>query len=205
MRGARVSRHVELLLWIVAVVCFALLLHARLGAAGALQAAAQISTPHLTDTPPVRASPQPSPAGAAEGTVIGRMEMPQLSLVVPILSTFEPDSLRRGVGHIPGTAFPGGLGTVGLAGHRDTYFRPLRHITAGMEIRLIDNGGLFHYVVDSTEIVQPEQVEVLAIRNRPELTLVTCYPFEFVGQAPLRFIVHAHLLSLAPDPSPSPP
>jgi len=95
---------------------------------------------------------------------------------------------------------PGGLGTLGLAGHRDTYFRPLARIKPRMDIRVIDQSGTYHYSVDSTEIVKPEEVEVLDIRSRPELTLITCYPFYYVGAAPLRFIVHAHLLSALPDP-----
>ena len=114
----------------------------------------------------------------------------------------ESASLLRGVGHIEGTAVPGGLGTLGLAGHRDTYFRPLRHILAGMDIRVTDASGTYHYEVDSTEIVLPEQVDVLSIRSRPELTLVTCYPFDYIGAAPKRFIVHAHLLSASPDTKP---
>jgi sortase A len=93
----------------------------------------------------------------------------------------------------------GGLGTVGLAGHRDTFLRPLRRITPGMAIRATDATGVYHYVVDSTEVVMPEQVEVLSVRARPELTLITCYPFNYVGAAPKRFIVHAHLVSVAPD------
>lgn len=94
---------------------------------------------------------------------------------------------------------PGGLGTVGLAGHRDTFFRALRKVTPTMDVRLIDKTGTYHYVVDSTEIVTPNKVEVLAIEDRPELTLITCFPFDYVGAAPRRFIVRAHLLSASPD------
>jgi sortase A len=95
--------------------------------------------------------------------------------------------------------FLGGLGTVGLGGHRDSFFRPLRRIAAKMEVLLIDKTGIYHYVVDSTEIVSPDKVEVLNIAARPELTLITCFPFDYVGAAPERFIVHAHLLSASPD------
>ncbi len=137
--------------------------------------------------------------------VMGRLDIPAIRLTVPVLSDFDPASLKRGVGHIQGTAMPGGLGTLGLAGHRDTFFRPLQHIAKAMEIRVTDHTGTYRYVVDSTEIVTPDQVEVLDIRSEPELTLITCYPFDFIGQAPKRFIVHAHLLSLEPDASvPSP-
>ncbi len=130
---------------------------------------------------------------------MGRLEMPELGLTVPIMDDFDPESLRRGVGHIRGTASPGGLGTVGLAGHRDTYFRPLRKIAPGMSIHLVDESGSYRYEVESTEIVLPEQVRVLDIQDRPELTLITCYPFDYVGAAPKRFIVHARLMSLTPE------
>ncbi len=138
-------------------------------------------------------------AKAWASTVIGRLEIPQLSISVPVMADFDPGSLLRGVGHIQGTAMPGGLGTMGLAGHRDTYFRPLRRIEPKMDIRVADESGTYHYQVDSTEVVMPEQVEVLEIRSRPELTLITCFPFDYVGAAPKRFIVHAHLLSVSPD------
>ena len=135
----------------------------------------------------------------APGSVIGRIEIKSIGLSAPILSDIDSASLRRGAGHVPGTATPGGLGTIALAAHRDTFFRPLQHIASGMEIRVTDATGTYRYVVDSTEVVAPEQVEVLAIRDRPELALVTCYPFHYIGAAPRRLIVHAHLLSLIPE------
>src|SRR6202042_1434389 len=112
---------------------------------------------------------------------IGTIEIPALALSAPIAPDIDADSLRIGVGHIRGTAVPGGLGTVGLAGHRDSFFRPLRRIAAKMEVLLIDKTGIYHYVVDSTEIVSPDKVEVLNIAARPELTLITCFPFDYVG------------------------
>lgn len=136
---------------------------------------------------------------AGDGKVMGRLEIPGLKLKVPILSNYDPDSLKRGVGHIPGTAVPGGLGTVGLAGHRDMFLRPLRDIRKGMDVRLVGESGTYHYAVDSTEIVKPSEVRVLDIGERPELTLITCYPFYYVGSAPMRFIVHAHLVSALAD------
>lgn len=133
------------------------------------------------------------------GSVIGRLEIPALELSVPVTTGVEPASLLHGVGHINGTAMPGGLGTLGLAGHRDTYLRALRNVAIGMDVRVVDASGVYHYTVDSTEIVTPEQVEVLNIQSHPELTLITCFPFNYVGPAPKRFIVHAHLNSVAPD------
>jgi sortase A len=86
-----------------------------------------------------------------------------------------------------------------LAGHRDTFLRPLEHVAAGMDIQITDQIGTYHYLVDRWEVVLPEQVDSISIRSRPELALVTCYPFHFVGAAPRRFVVHAHLVSLVPD------
>ncbi len=141
----------------------------------------------------------PGQRGMRSGDVLGRLEIPGLALSVPVLEDDDTATLVRGVGHIPRTAMPGGLGNLVLAAHRDTFFRPLRRIRAGMEIRVITTGGDFRYMVDSTEIVPPEQVGVTAIGERPEMTLITCFPFDFVGAAPKRFIVHAHLVSLDPD------
>lgn len=141
----------------------------------------------------------PAATQAKSGVVIGRVDIPDLHLSVAVLEDDQSKSLLRGLGHVRGTAELGGLGTVGLAGHRDTFLRPLRKVAAGTEIRATTAAGVYHYVVDSTEIVMPETVDVLAIGSRPELTLITCYPFNYVGAAPKRFVVHAHLMSVSPD------
>lgn len=151
---------------------------------------------------PIAAGAALHPSFLTAPSIIGRLEIPNLSLSVPILSSYDPDSLRKGVGHIPGTALPGGLGTVALAGHRDTFFRPLRKLSklnAHMEIHLVDGTGTYRYGIDSTEIVTPDKIDVLAMGTRPELVLITCFPFDYIGAAPKRFIVHAHLLSASPD------
>jgi len=140
--------------------------------------------------------PEPANNPAA---VIGRLEIPQIALSVPITASISQEGLLRGAGHVPGTALAGGLGTIGIAGHRDTFFRPLRRIRPGMQIKVVGAAGAYRYRVDSTEIVDPEEVKVLDIASRPMLTLITCYPFNYIGAAPRRFIVHAHLLSVAPD------
>ena len=145
----------------------------------------------------------PLSQAAADPSVLGRIEIPELALSATILPNYDPDSLRKGVGHIPNTALPGGLGTVGLAGHRDTFFRPLRKVTHHAEIRLVVPTGTYRYQVDSTEIVTPDRVDILATGTRPELILITCFPFDYIGAAPKRFIVHAHLLSASPDSSAS--
>jgi sortase A len=99
--------------------------------------------------------------------------------------------LQLAPGHIPGTALPGEHGNVGIAGHRDTFFRPLQFIREGDIIALATPNGTYRYRVISTEIVTPDDVQVLDPTKTDVLTLVTCYPFYFVGSAPKRFIVRA--------------
>lgn len=136
-----------------------------------------------------------SRAVAKEGDLLGSIEIPRLGLKVAILEGTTPQILRLGVGHIEGTALPGGPGNIGIAGHRDTYFRSLREIQSGNEIRIQAATGLSRFEVDSVEIVDPGDTGVLAPSAGSTLTLVTCYPFHFIGAAPKRFAVHAHHLS----------
>ena len=95
------------------------------------------------------------------------------------------------IGHVPGTALPGQQANVGVAGHRDTLFRGLRDIKTNDLIEFETLAGKYSYRVGSTEIVKPDDVSVLQAGSSPELTLVTCYPFNYVGSAPDRFIVKA--------------
>jgi sortase A len=126
------------------------------------------------------------------GEAVGQIEIPSLAISAVIVHGDSPELLRRGVGHLPETPMPGEWGNVALAGHRDTFFRPLRHIHSGDFITLRTfSGGTFQYQVESTRIVSPTNIEVLRPSNRRELTLVTCFPFDYVGPAPNRFIVRA--------------
>ncbi len=183
----RKLRCVECILWAVAVVC--------LGCSGVAWHMAHAAAPATASA----AGASATAVSVAPGERIGKLEIPAVGLSVPVVEDDDTDSLLHGVGHIRGTAFPGGLGTVGLAGHRDTFLRPLARVRPAMEIKLSRGENEYRYVVDSTEIVHPEAVRVLDIVNTPELVVVTCYPFHYIGAAPLRFIVHAHLVSLAPD------
>jgi sortase A len=185
--------YAERLLWTAGALCLGYCLVVGVQVRGSQKTAEGIGRPQLA------AGEVTCGDVCAASGVIGRIEIPALALSAPITSDYDVNSLRMGVGHIPGTAVPGGLGTVGLAGHRDSFFRPLRRIAPKMEIRLVDKSGTYHYMVDSTEIVSPDRVEVLDIVARPALTLITCFPFDYVGAAPRRFIVHAHLLSASPD------
>jgi sortase A len=136
----------------------------------------------------------------AKRSVIGRLEIPRLNLAVMVREGADEGTLSRAVGHIPGTALPGNIGNVGLAGHRDTFFRPLRNIRANDMIELETQNGAYRYVVKSTRIVTPRDVSVLQASGGETLTLVTCYPFYYVGSAPKRFIVHAALVHEAASP-----
>lgn len=195
-RNPLLMQRIELCLWIMGLACVGYCTSMRIAAFASQRAATSIARAATQTHPPHAAAPQPQDD---EAHVIGQLAIPQLSLTVPVFSDDDPTSLRRGVGHIEGTATPGGLGTIALAGHRDTYFRPLRRIAAKMQILLSDPSGVYHYQVDSTEIVTPDHVEVVATRSTPAMTLITCYPFDYVGAAPRRFIVHAHLLSVSAD------
>ncbi|MGA8215910.1 MAG: class D sortase [Candidatus Sulfotelmatobacter sp.] len=112
----------------------------------------------------------------------------------PVLEGTDDLTLNRGVGHIAGTAFFGENGNIGIAGHRDGFFRGLKNIRVGDRIDLEEPDRMETYVVERLEIVDPENVSVLRSSNKPALTLVTCYPFYFIGAAPRRFIVHAVLV-----------
>jgi sortase A len=123
--------------------------------------------------------------------LIGRIEIERLALSVVIVEGTGARTLRRTAGHIPGTALPGQIGNVGIAAHRDTFFRPLRNIRLDDAITLTTLWGVYRYRVVSTKIVRPQDVAVLNSDGNEILTLVTCYPFYFVGSAPSRFIVRA--------------
>jgi sortase A len=109
----------------------------------------------------------------------------------PVLEGTDDVTLNRGVGHIAGTALIGENGNVGLAGHRDGFFRGLKNIRVGDRIDLEEPGRIETYVVERLEIVDPDNVSVLRSSSKRALTLVTCYPFYYIGAAPRRFIVHA--------------
>lgn len=122
----------------------------------------------------------------------------RLDVEAPVLEGTDDVTLNRGVGHIAGTAHFGHDGNVGLAGHRDGFFRGLRNIKVGDQIEVEETDRTEIYVVDGLQIVSPRNVSVLASSAEPTLTLVTCYPFYYIGSAPQRFIVHAALAHSEP-------
>jgi sortase A len=146
------------------------------------------AVPSTTSLPAIApASPQPE-----TGSSLGRLEISRLGISVIVLEGIDESILRHAAGHIPGTALPGESGNAAIAGHRDTFFRALRNIRQDDVVTLTTTASIVHYQVDSISIVSPEESAVLNDSGGSLLTLVTCYPFYFVGPAPQRFIVRAH-------------
>ncbi len=128
---------------------------------------------------------------ATNNPPLGRIEIPRIGVSAIVEEGDADPTLLDAVGHIPGTALPGADGNAALAGHRDTYFRHLEDVQDGDEIWFTTMTAIYKYRVESTRVVDPSDVSVLASTGHPQLTLVTCYPFHYVGPAPKRFIVVA--------------
>lgn len=126
-----------------------------------------------------------------DGGLIGRVEIPRLRLSDVVFQGTDSATLGRGVGHVESTALPGRTGNVVLAAHRDSFFRDLRNIRKGDVVKVTTVAGPRTYRVDSTDVVKPTETRVLNPTAQPTLTLITCYPFYYIGHAPKRFIVRA--------------
>jgi sortase A len=148
----------------------------------------RLSMPHpeaeRQKAPPPVATPRRPEAFA-------RLEIPRLGVKAIVKEGDDAKTLLRAVGLVPGSARPGEEGNIVLAGHRDTFFYPLQDVRTGDRIRLVVPPHTYRYEVGSVRIVEPTETSVLQSRGMEELTLVTCYPFHFVGPAPQRFIVSA--------------
>jgi sortase A len=147
-----------------------------------------------TPQPAFSTVPKAIPAPAAEG-LIGRIEIPRIRLSVVVVEGVDRTTLRRAVGHIPGTRLPGQSGNIGVAGHRDTFFRGLKDVRLKDQVQFSTLQGSFTYEVESLRVVEPDNVGVLVSSGQNVLTLVTCYPFYYLGAAPKRFIVRARQVS----------
>jgi sortase A len=131
------------------------------------------------------------PRNLVEGDVIGEIQVPRLRLNAMVVQGDSPANLKRAVGHLTKSALPGEWGNVALAGHRDTFFRPLRDIRLGDEIRFKTRERSFEYRVESIEVVAPTDIRVLEAWTGHDLTLLTCFPIHYVGPAPKRLVVRA--------------
>ncbi|MBV9765277.1 MAG: class D sortase [Acidobacteriaceae bacterium] len=129
-------------------------------------------------------------ASRATPRIIGRLYIPRLEVSVLVVDGAEEDSLELGAWHVPGTASIGGAGNTVIAGHRDTTFRALRKVRSGDFIR-IEPGETYSYIVDTLRVVDPGDIRVLQSDGSSTLTLITCYPFQFIGDAPKRYVIQA--------------
>lgn len=169
-----------LLLWVIGV---------RLDAWRAQRLAArELEAPSVS-------APATAAAPPAPGSPVAHLSAPELSLDVVALEGVDSGVLRRGAGHFPGTALPGGPGNASFAAHRDSFFRGLSRAEPGQRIRVETRAKAFVYEIESTRIVAPDAVEVIGPgAGGALLTLVTCYPFDWIGPAPQRFVVRASLV-----------
>jgi sortase A len=123
------------------------------------------------------------------------LRIPRIKLEAPMLEGTADLTLNRGVGRIEGTSHLGENGNIGIAGHRDGFFRGLKDINLGDKLELEGPERTYIYIVDKLQVVDPHDVRVLRATSTPSLTLVTCYPFYFIGSAPQRYIVHASAIT----------
>jgi sortase A len=155
------------------------------------EAATTISIGTIVTAAPV------TPLTPRPGSWVARLDAPSVRLSATVLEGSDDGTLARGAGHIEDTAFPGQPGNVGIAGHRDTTFRAVRDLHVGDPLELTTSDRIYRYSITKAFIVEPEDVYVLDPGDRPMLTLVTCYPFTYIGHAPHRYILQAVLVDQA--------
>ena len=205
-------RSAEVLAWSFGAVCFGVWFAGRIeGSVGSRRALAQFRDSHaavtagvpgpvlagITNHPdqrlwsPVRIRAWIEAQSQPEPRPLGILRIRRLGIEVPILEGTGEDVLNRAVGHIEDTSVPGERGNSGIAGHRDGFFRPLKDVRDGDVLELDTARGAARYTIERTWIVDPEDLSVLDPTPADSVTLVTCYPFYFIGSAPQRFIVRA--------------
>jgi sortase A len=184
-------RRLQYALWGIAIVALGVYA-ASIGERWASQAYLHWEFAQALQAPARPEPPKHNILGGAQP--LGRLEIPSIGFSALFVEGDDNRTLRRAVGHIPGTAAPGSSGNVGLSAHRDTFFRHLNEIREGDVIWITTLNGRFEYVVESSRIVNPDERAVLRNVGHPTLTLVTSYPFYYLGAAPKRFVVHALLV-----------
>jgi sortase A len=212
-RAHRFLLMVEILGWAAGLVCLvyvgAQYIDGRRGSQEALERFAELQatdkrteSPDLTLWSPQRIAAWQSTLTLPRELPLGVLRIPRIHLEVPVLEGTSDVTLNRGVGHIEETAVPGTSGNTGIAGHRDGFFRSLKDVGLGDEIELETLQEKQLYRIERVWIVNPEDVSVLDSTPAQSITLVTCYPFYFVGSAPQRYIVRAVRADSRDVPSP---
>jgi sortase A len=190
-RRNRVLTWLERALWSLAVVCLGWVGWSYSDAFLYQQWADATFEDAIAATAPSAAVASTADFEAAEGEPVARVRIPRLDLSVVVAEGTTDGVLRRAAGRMSVSAPPGSDGNVVVAAHRDSYFRPLEHVEIGDEVMLDGPAGSDVYTVEWTRVVDPSALEVTADPGYPALTLVTCYPFRYLGSAPQRFIVRA--------------
>lgn len=190
-RRAATLRYVERMLFAIAAVALTYYAGVHLATAREQEALSR----ELQRSQSAHAAGASSSPRLAPRALVGRIEVPRLNLSALAREGVDTSTLRGAVGHVPGTALPGDPGNAAFAAHRDTFFRPLKDVREGDEISIATPSGIHRYVVTGTRVVDPSNVEVLGPSADATLTLVTCYPFDYVGSAPKRFIVTGRLVA----------
>jgi len=195
--------------WLSSAICLGFFVVSRVGSAAAREAGVEAFHTHLQASSPIRPDRSlwserrirayDAATDDRSDTPEGLLRIPALRLEVPIYAGTSAQILERGAGRIEGTAALDAAGNVGLAAHRDGFFRVLKDVSVGEELFVDTPAGKRRYRVVELAIVAPDAVGVLAPTAHPSVTLVTCYPFYYVGPAPQRFIVRAELIADEPD------
>jgi sortase A len=191
-------RRGEIALWVIGLSLLGWALAATLIARVYQARQERAFSPDMKRGPATRAGVDALVFGRVDPLVLGRIEIPRIGVTAIVREGDDDTTLAVAVGHISGTARPGERGNMALAGHRDSFFRALQGIQRQDTIRIVTPKRSYEYVVESTEVVGPEDTRVLDPTSDTVLTLVTCYPFKYVGHAPNRFIVRASLVALLP-------
>ena len=194
MADSRHSRLLFVLEWVCATVGFVCLVWYSAVTFRAAQfqrsASVKLEQQRPAEHPTIE-RPKSASTKRADRALIGRLEIPRVNLSVMVVNGDDEATLQVAAGHLPDTPLPWELGNSAVAGHRDSFFRPLSKIKLHDTMTLTTPHGQFHYAVSNVRVVEPNDLSVLAQNGRSALTLVTCYPFSYVGRAPKRFIVRA--------------
>ena len=191
-RGGLLLRFLETALFVVGCTALAWYTTVRISAVRE-QASLSEELTRLSSRELTRTSTGTGTEARAAASALWRIEVPRINLSAVAQEGVDTRTLRRAVGHIPGTAWPGKRGNAAFAAHRDTFFRPLKGVRPGDEVIVTTPEGVYRYAVTGTRVVEPTDVSVLDPTSATTLTLVTCYPFDYIGNAPQRFIVRATL------------